>query len=132
MRNIHKFVEIEGNIFWFDKDLNLLSNCENLKETQLINLISKEIAFVKIIVSKDKNILTNCKLGINCTILYIDNDKTVKKKIKDNRSKIIWLTDQEIDNIELSINLLKKIVDSIFYQKIDMNPFKFTSLTTFI
>lgn len=92
MKNIHNFVQTEGNIFWFDKNLNLISNIENIQDIDIINLVSHEIAFVKIIISKDKNILTNCKLGINCTILYVDQDKIIKKKIKDNRSKIIWLT----------------------------------------
>lgn len=133
MDNIRKFILNNGNIFWFNNK-QLLVNGKNELEAQLKmqsllpQFIEKDLAFIKILISEHKSLLSNSRVGIYCFILHVDNNRKIYKRLGEKRGKIIWLSDDDIQKEKFDFDLIRKVVKNIYDNKIDMNPFKLSTI----
>ena len=50
----------------------------------------------------------------------------------EKRGKTIWFSNQEVIDGKFSFKHIKKIIENIYSNKIDMNPFKITTISEII
>ena len=63
--------------------------------------------------------------------MKINDNNDLFQDPNEKRGKTIWVSDQEILDGKFSFKAIKKIINNIYQSKIDMNPFKITTISQF-
>merc|ERR1711861_123464 len=83
---------------------------------------NKDFIFVKINTGEN-GMFSAGQLSILCYLMKINKDYDLIQDPGEKRGKTIWFSDQEILEGKFSFKCIKKIINKIYDNKIDMNPF---------
>lgn len=136
---IKELLEQHGNHFWYvmlNTKPKLILRGNNKSKKKLIQKINrnptkyndKEFIFVKINTG-NQGLMSAGKISILCYLMKLSKDLDLVLDPKEKRGKTIWISDQEILDGKFSFKAIKKIINNIYQSKIDMNPFKITTIS---
>jgi len=139
IEKIELILNKHGNHFWYimlNKKPKLLLRGGSRSKNKLIDKINKnptkyknkEFISVKINTG-EQGLLSAGQISILCYLMKLNNNLDLIQDPKEKRGKTIWLSDQEILDGKFSFKAIKKIIDNIYQNKIDMNPFKITTIS---
>ena len=135
---IGEILKEHGNHFWYimsNTKPKLILRGDNKSKKKLMDKINKnpnkynnkEFIFVKINTG-NQGLMSAGKISILCYFMKLDKDDLIQDP-KEKRGKTIWISDQEILDGKFSFKAIKKIINNIYQSKIDMNPFKITTIS---
>jgi len=137
--NLNKILNEHGNHFWYimksDKPKLIFKGDVNSKK-QILKKISmnpkkfseKEFVFVKINTGNN-GLMSNGKISILCYLMKLNKKLDLIQDPNDLRGKTIWFSDKELLDGKFSFKCIKKIINDIYHKKIDLNPFKITTIS---
>lgn len=143
VNNLIKKIEIilneHGNHFWYlmkgNKPKLLVKGNQKskikLKEKIIKNpskYKNKDFIFVKINIG-DSGMFSAGQISVLCYPMKFNSDYDIVQDPNENRGKTIWFSDQEILDGKFSFKCIKKIINNIYDNKIDMNPFNITTIS---
>tara|TARA_B100001093_G_C26208639_1_gene751101 strand:- start:156 stop:608 length:453 start_codon:yes stop_codon:yes gene_type:complete len=139
VNKIGDILKEHGNHFWYimlDTKPKLIIRGDSKSKKKLIEKISKnpikyndkEFIFVKINTG-NQGLMSAGKISILCYLMRLNKELDLIQDPKEKRGKTIWISDQEILDGKFSFKAIKRIINNIYQSKIDMNPFKITTIS---
>ena len=131
-----------GNHFWYIMNLNkpkLITKGNKNSKIKILDKINrnpkkyknKDFIYVKINVGND-DFLSAGPLSILCYLMKLNDKLELIQDPLEKRGKTIWFSNQEVIDGKFSFKHIKKIIENIYSNKIDMNPFKITTISEII
>lgn len=141
VNKIQELLKEHGNHFWYimlsNKPKLILKggtkSKNKLREKIIKNPLkykNKDFVYVKINTG-NQGMFSGGKLSILCYLMKINDNNDLFQDPNEKRGKTIWVSDQEILDGKFSFKAIKKIINNIYQSKIDMNPFKITTISQF-
>lgn len=136
---IQGLLEEHGNHFWYimlSHKPKLILKGGSKSKIELKEKINrnpkkyknKDFVYVKINTG-NQGMFSGGKLSILCYLMKVNDNNELYQDPNEKRGKTIWFSDQEILEGKFSFKCIKKIINQIYDNKLDMNPFKITTIS---